>query len=1066
MAAISIGGYDTRGLATLINEFSDESVAITKRLSTGRRASPAENTAKDSIADKLERSSLLIDSFLDNMAMAQSMVDNAYTGAKLIRTGVNTATTLAGRALSSGEAERKLLDLQFQDNLAAMDIIAKNTNFNGQKLIEGSLSGGSNIQTDITGISDATKSFSTASYDFAKSGAVQINGVKIQTIANDVIVQFIADVAAIAVAGAKGAGAPPAITDPYAEGVTNAHAKADTLKSTYLLSKTEAFSSSINQMIDELMKKIDDEAAKGGNDAFGGKGGGGSASAECADVETFIDALAPAAPAAVGNTHSLSSASDELVITLGTSLVDPGATIELFSLDSIGGTVDKVTFSIADGASSSPGAIIIDGKTIKTAKERAEAFAAAISAEALLKDNVTVIVEEIDADSAKLILKRTAQEAVGSLSFLVSVKGGDTAVATEKLADQVKSVQVGEEEPFVLNANTPSPAKTLLVINSEDLGEEIVINQNIDDLASKVADKFKNASADLDFKLSSTREKLSMLSVSVDPAAPTVVNFKSKRQGSAGNFAIIDMDTKTGQAATYDNVALVGSLGIGNVFVSGGVGPRSLIKSVSGDFATTGFVPVPNTHLTEGSKIKFGGREFTLKTQIKDPDYEIQLRDGDPTQTLENITVFLNASKDPSLSNFMFETRSVASVAHTITNELKITTKSYSAEYNSVTMKIQDPTTLNPDTELTLKDGFTEGLSLSKINDSKEFLGQIKGFKASFEGPNKVELKLSVGDIMYEGVIDETNPAADREITMQSNKETGGFFTFTLAAGRGFDVDSAEKATEFARAMDGSFEQLTFYQQREIVSFEPESGSSIDNMLAYLTLPSYPDNLNIISATAESTKLTGKPSITVKTSDGKVYKNRPGELTTSTDIGQKIELIEENDSNSKMTLVFGTEVDFSNDEDTKLFENDLIVAFKADSSPMKFQSGEEGDDFATVKIDDYTINSLFDGEKLTIETKDGAERAIKVLQAASIKISAYNANIGSLMQTIKSKASALQQNALSTKLAHDAMRSVDLTREIAYGTENNNRLMTAVDQFGKQNIKSTNLLMELRRAMA
>ncbi|MDJ1407119.1 MAG: hypothetical protein MRQ13_01785 [Candidatus Midichloria sp.] len=156
--------------------------------------------------------------------------------------------------------------------------------------------------------------------------------------------------------------------------------------------------------------------------------------------------------------------------------------------------------------------------------------------------------------------------------------------------------------------------------------------------------------------------------------------------------------------------------------------------------------------------------------------------------------------------------------------------------------------------------------------------------------------------------------------------------------------------------MDIAFEQLELYQQREISSFNPNPGSSVDNMSAYLVLPGAVD-LNVVSVEAESAQATGDASITVKTSDGKVFKNRAGVLGSSTNVGEKIELVEERDSNSKIVLIFGKDVDFTNDASTKRFQTDLVSAFKADLSQMQFQVSEGADDIISVKFADLTANT-------------------------------------------------------------------------------------------------------------
>ncbi|WHQ47014.1 MAG: hypothetical protein MTP17_01430 [Candidatus Midichloria sp.] len=113
---------------------------------------------------------------------------------------------------------------------------------------------------------------------------------------------------------------------------------------------------------------------------------------------------------------------------------------------------------------------------------------------------------------------------------------------------------------------------------------------------------------------------------------------------------------------------------------------------------------------------------------------------------------------------------------------------------------------------------------------------------------------------------------------------------------------------------------------------------------------------------------------TIKTSDGKVFKNRAGVLSSSINVGEKIELVKEKDSNSKIVLTFGKDVDFTNDAST-----------------------------------------LFNNEKLSIGSTGEMRNASKVLNAALMTVISARADIGGLLQTLAASASAL-----------DVMKNVDI----------------------------------------
>ncbi|AEI88896.1 MAG: Flagellin and related hook-associated protein FlgL [Candidatus Midichloria mitochondrii] len=1039
MATISIGGYDTRGIGTLLNNYAEANTAITKRLSTGQRASAAEDPAKDSLAARIEKTVVMLRAALDGTAIAKSVGEVAEGAATQILRNVQTLSELAIRAANTvSEQDKKLLDSQFQGIMAETDRIAKTTKFGDQVLLNGSLEGGNNLETDITGVSDVTKSYSSLTHSFNKPDNIEINGIIIKANPADVIAKTNAAIDAI-VGKATGADAATARSAAAAE----AAVQKSTIDATAPLS----------QPVKDAAKATIDAAIAASNSP-----GIADAAAVQAAISGFkVD---PASRSTDPVKHEILYAADQAVITLKKGTAQK---VDLFKLEEIyiDDTNKKdVTFGIDGTATNTDADIKISNVAGLDAKGRAQAFADAVSVNPVLRNTfkATVVSVGDGVDEAKLILNRTSTGHPGGVSFKASVDKGSA-----DLAAQVKSLQVGAG---IIEVSDKSLAASYSANNSVIVGEQITVNADLADLATKVAGLFQNATT-TEFALQSSRDTASMLSATVKSADPTAVDFKSKRQGSAGNFLLKDLNVGSADSAQYDNVASVGSLGVGNVFVSGGVKADALIKSVGGAVATTGFVKVDNATLVEGSKIKFGGREFTLRGQIKDPSYEIQLKAGDPVQTLKNIAVFLNSSSDPSLSNFIFETKAVASSSGTtVENQLKISSKVFSADYNDAIMTIEEPVvTASTTTTATLKlaDGFADGLDLSSINDNKDFLGQLKGFKTFFEGSNRVKLQLSVGDYMYEGIVEDTNPIMDTKIIMRSNKDLGGYFTISLGGGRGFDVNSADDAVKFAASMDMAFEQLEFYQQREISSFSPNPGSSVDNMSAYLVLPGYAADLNVVSVEAESAQATGDASITVKTSDGKVFKNRAGVLGSSTNVGEKIELVEERDSNSKIVLIFGKDVDFTNDASTERFQTDLVSAFKANLSPMQFQVGEGEDDIISVKFADLTADTLFKGEKLSIGSTSEMRKASKVLNDALMTVISARANIGGLLQTLAASASALEQNIITTNSALDVMKNADITSELAKYTENSNKIEAGAYVLSSTRDKSARLIQVLFR---
>ncbi|WHQ47016.1 MAG: hypothetical protein MTP17_01440 [Candidatus Midichloria sp.] len=89
---------------------------------------------------------------------------------------------------------------------------------------------------------------------------------------------------------------------------------------------------------------------------------------------------------------------------------------------------------------------------------------------------------------------------------------------------------------------------------------------------------------------------------------------------------------------------------------------------------------------------------------------------------------------------------------------MRISSKVFSADYNDTTIIMEEPVVTASATitaVLKLASGFSDDLNLSNINNNPDFLGQLKGFKTFSEDSNRVKLQLSVGDYMYEGIVEE-----------------------------------------------------------------------------------------------------------------------------------------------------------------------------------------------------------------------------------------------------------------------------------------------------------------------
>ena len=110
---------------------------------------------------------------------------------------------------------------------------------------------------------------------------------------------------------------------------------------------------------------------------------------------------------------------------------------------------------------------------------------------------------------------------------------------------------------------------------------------------------------------------------------------------------------------------------------------------------------------------------------------------------------------------------------------------------------------------------------------------------------------------------------------MEANGSEGGKFILSLKSGKGLPVDSKESADVFAKKFDHAFDQVKFYQLREIDSFKPQEDSLLDRTVAEFSACHFEDGVNVTRVAVEGSNISGQAAVTFTLSDGRQYKNEP-----------------------------------------------------------------------------------------------------------------------------------------------------------------------------------------------
>ncbi len=144
---------------------------------SGKRSDDVANVA---IASQLQSTTSALRQASGNLALGSSLSQVADGGAGQIENALNQLKSLAEQSRSPvlNDANRQQLNEQFQQTLASIDQIAKDTSFNGKPLLDGSVSGSNALSLDsLLGSSDST--LSSLSIDSLSSSSLLGSGSNI-----------------------------------------------------------------------------------------------------------------------------------------------------------------------------------------------------------------------------------------------------------------------------------------------------------------------------------------------------------------------------------------------------------------------------------------------------------------------------------------------------------------------------------------------------------------------------------------------------------------------------------------------------------------------------------------------------------------------------------------------------------------------------------------------------------------------------------------------------------------------------------------------------------------------
>lgn len=148
MAITSLGGISNAQAQTGVANASDKLQSVLNSIVSGTDQSA--DVANVSIASQLQSQTAGLNVAAGNLTQALSLTQVASGGLGQIAQAIGQLQTLAEQAQSPtlNANNRKQLNQQFQQLASSIDNIAESTSFNGQNLLDGSLSGAGALSLD------------------------------------------------------------------------------------------------------------------------------------------------------------------------------------------------------------------------------------------------------------------------------------------------------------------------------------------------------------------------------------------------------------------------------------------------------------------------------------------------------------------------------------------------------------------------------------------------------------------------------------------------------------------------------------------------------------------------------------------------------------------------------------------------------------------------------------------------------------------------------------------------------------------------------------------------------
>lgn len=371
----------------------------------------------------------------------------------------------------------------------------------------------------------------------------------------------------------------------------------------------------------------------------------------------------------------------------------------------------------------------------------------------------------------------------------------------------------------------------------------------------------------------------------------------------------------------------------------------------------------------------------------------------------------------------------------------------------------------------TLANGSTSGVNTSGINNAA-FVGNVTGFSASYAGTaNTVNLSLTVGGITYAASNVTSNPTSNTTVNLVSTDPAGagGYLSIQMQALDGGTVNSQSDANNIASRLNTAISGLTFYQNRQVSSYDPAaSGSSIiangspigslnGSSISLTSSDFTSQTVQSIAVNApQGSSSTGSISFTV---NGESY-NSDSNIGDTLNANTTYKFTNATDPNKVILFKTGsTSIDFSTTDKATAVQTALSKAFGSGSgSALTFQVGSDSTNTIGVSIGSATTSALFGGQALDVLSQGDAAAASTVLQDAVNTVTSLRASVGALEERFNFATSAIQNTVQNEGAAKSTLLDTDVAAASTAFATSQVQLQAGIAVLAQANQLQQNLL--------